>query len=173
MRIAVVLNGTAQHVAAIEGAGYLSAHLNLADRPKDGEVKRVLRVEGFDTNSATETVSLKWPELALSLGDVVQLQVLDEGPGEEPASRRSTTESPLNLFSDETLARELLSLCEDFERRLFQLMEKAERIEPPEEHKKLKRAIGNIIVDLGEHFLSPVYRRHPSLIPDAMRGELL
>jgi hypothetical protein len=173
MRIAVTLNGAARHVATIEGAGYLSAHLNLADRPKDGEVRRALRVEGFDTNSATETVSLKWPELALSLGDVVQLQVLDEGPGHEPVSRRSTTELPANLFSDESLARELLSLCEDFEQRLFKLMEKAEAIEPPEEHKKFKRAIGNIVVDLGEHLLSPVYRRHPSLIPEAMRGELL
>jgi hypothetical protein len=173
MRIAVTLNGSAKHVAAIEGAGYLSAHLNLADRPKEGQVKRLLRVEGFDTSFPTETVSLKWPEISLSPGDVVQLQVLDEGPGDEPVSRRSTTESPANLFSDEGLARELLSLCEDFERRLFRLMAKAETVEPPEEHKKFKRAIGNIVVDLGEHFLSPVYRRHANLIPDAMRGELL
>jgi protein involved in polysaccharide export with SLBB domain len=75
----------------------------LADRPKDGHVRRVFRIEGFDTNSDTETASVKWPEIVLSPGDVVQLEV----------------------------------------------------------------------VDLGEHFLRPVWRRHPSLIPDSMRGERL
>lgn len=173
MRIAVTLNGSAKHVAAIAGAGFLSAHLNLADRPKDGHVKRVLRVEGFDTNSDTETVSVKWPEIALSPGDVVQLHLSDEGPADEPVSRRSTTESPSNLFSDEELARELLSHCEDFERRLFELMQKAESIETPEEHNKFKHAIGHVVVDLGEHFLRPVWRRHPNLVPDSMRGERL
>ena len=52
-------------------------------------------------------------------------------------------------------------------------MEKSDRIEPPNEHQKFQRAVGNIIVDLGEHLLSPVYRRHPELVPEAMRGELL
>ena len=173
MRIAVTLNGSEKHVAAIAGAGFLSAHLNLADRPKDSHVKRVLRVEGFDTNSDTETVSVKWPEILLSPGDVAQLQVSDEGPADEPVSRRSTTESPANLFSDEELARQLLSHCEDFEQRLFELMKKSESIETPEEHNNFKRAIGNVVVDLGEHFLRPVWRRHPNLVPDSMRGELL
>jgi hypothetical protein len=173
MRIAVTLNGSAKHVAAIAGAGFLSAHLNLADRPKDGHVKRVLRVEGFDTNSDTETVSVKWPEIVLSPGDVVQLQVSDEGPADDPVSRRSTTESPANLFSNEELAREVPSRCEEFERHLFELMKKAENIETTEEHLKFKRAIGNVVTDLGDHLLRPVWRRHPNLVPDSMRGELL
>jgi hypothetical protein len=173
MRIAVTINGAAKYVASVRGAGYLSAHLNLADRPKDSEVKRVLRVEGYDTNAPTETVSVKWPEMALSVGDVVGLHVLEDGPADEPAVRRSTVESASNLFSDENLAKELLVLCENFERQLLGLMEKAGSIEVQEEHQKFKRAVGNTLVDLGEHLLSPVYRRHPNLVPDSMRGELL
>jgi hypothetical protein len=61
----------------------------------------------------------------------------------------------------------------DFEGRLFELMEKSATSEPAEEHQKFKRAVGNAIVDLGEHLLSPVYRRHPELVPEAIRGELL
>ena len=173
MRIEAKLNGTAKYVAQISGAGFLNAHLNLANRPKENRISSVLRVVGYDTNSPTETVSVKWPEISLALGDVVQLQLLDDGPGDPPVIRKSTSDSPSNLFSDASLAKDLLSLVGDFERNLLDLMRKSEVTEPPEEHQKFKRAVGHAIVDLGEHLLSPVYRRHPELVPEAMRGEVL
>jgi len=173
VRLEVKLNGTAKHVAQISGAGFLSAHLNLSNRPKEGTTSSVLRVEGFDTNTPTETISLKWPEIALAPGDVVLLKVLEDGPADPPATSKGTSESPSNLFTDANLAKELLSLVSDFEQRLFDLMEKSESVEPAEEQKKFKRAVGHAIIDLGEHLLSPVYRRHPELVPEAMRGELL
>ncbi|GFE87698.1 hypothetical protein [Steroidobacter agaridevorans] len=173
MRIAVALNGVAKHVAGVSGAGYLNAHLNLANRPKEHQVKRVLRVVGYDTNRPTETVFLDWPEIPLAAGDTLQLQVLDEGPADSPASRRTSTELPTNLFSDPGLAKELLALCEDFQGRLFQLMKKSETVEPADEHERFKRAIGNVVAEVGESFLRPVYRRHPDLVPDALRGERL
>jgi hypothetical protein len=173
VRLEAKLNGTAKYVAQISGAGFLSAHLNLSERPKEGETRRVLRVEGFDTNTPTETISLKWPELVLAVGDAVTLRVLEDGPADPPVTSKGTSESPSNLFSDVNLAKELLSSVADFEQRLFDLLKKSESIEPPDEHKKFKRAVGHAIVDIGEHLLSPVYRRHPELVPEAMRGELL
>lgn len=173
MRIAVALNGVATHVAGINGAGYLNAHLNLANRPKKDGMKRVLRVVGYDTNSPTETVFLDWPEIALAAGDTLQLQVLDEGPADTPASSRTSKELPTNLFSDEGLAKELPALCEDFQEKLFQMMKKSETVEPPAEHEIFRRAIGNVVADVGEHFLRPVWRRHPNLVPEALRGERL
>jgi hypothetical protein len=173
MRIAVTLDGQPQYIASLQGAGYLNAHLNLASRPNENVAKRVLRIVGYDTNSPTETVSLHWPELTLNSGDVVQLEVLDEGPGDAPAQRRSSVEAPTNLLSDSALAKDLLDICENFESRLFEFMERAAVIEPEEERQKLKRAVGKILVNLGEHLLSPIYRRHTQLIPQEMRGELL
>jgi hypothetical protein len=173
MRIAVSLDGQPQYVASLPGPGYLNAHLNLASRPQETVAKRVLRIVGYDTNVPTETVSLHWPELTLNSGDVVQLEVLDEGPGDAPVQRRSSAEAPTNLISDSALAKDLLDICESFEGRLFEFMEKAAAIEPEEERQKLKRAIGKILVNLGEHLLSPIYRRHAQLIPEEMRGELL
>jgi hypothetical protein len=173
VRLEAKLNGTAKFVAQILGAGFLSAHLNLSDRPKDSSKRSVLRVEGFDTNSPTETVSIKWPEIPLALGDTVQLQLLEDGPADPPAISRRMSESPLNLFADAVLSKELLSIVGDFERRLFELMEKSAALEPADDHSKFKRAVGHILADLGEHLLSPVYRRHPELVPEAMRGELL
>ena len=90
-----------------------------------------------------------------------------------PAQRRNSAESPNNLLSNTALAKELLDACRHFESRLFEIMENASAIEPEEEHRKLKRAIGNVLVDLGEDLLSPIYRRHAELIPEPMKGELL
>lgn len=173
MRIAVMVNGVAKHVAGFNGAGYLNAHLNLANRPKEDQMKRVLRLVGYDTNSPTETVFLNWPEIALDAGDTVQLQVLNEGPADSPSSSRTSTELPTNLFSDEVLAKELIALCEDFQEKLFQMMRKSEAVEPTEDHERFKRAIGNVVADIGDHFLRPVWRRHADLVPDALRGERL
>jgi hypothetical protein len=173
VRLEAKLNGTAKYVAQIAGAGFLNAHLNLFNRPKENGVSSVLRVQCYDTNSPTETVSMKWPEISLTQGDVVQLRLLEDGPADPPAVRKSTSESPLNLFSDVTLAKELLSLVEEFEQRLFALLEKSGNIESADEQKKFKRAVGHTIIDLGEHLRSPVYRRHPELVPEEMRGERL
>lgn len=173
MRLEAKLNGTTRYVAQISGAGFLNAHLNLSDRPKENAVTSVLRVVGYDTNSPTETVSVKWPEISLAQGDVVQLRLLEDGPADPPAVRKSTSDSPLNLFSDKKLAKELLSLVEEFEQRIFSLMKKAEHIESADEHEKFRRAFGHAIIDLSEHLRLPVYRRHPELVPEEMRGELL
>src|ERR1700728_4124947 len=68
VRLEAKLNGTAKYVAQIAGAGFLNAHLNLFNRPKENGVSSVLRVQGYDTNSPTETVSMKWPEISLTQG---------------------------------------------------------------------------------------------------------
>jgi hypothetical protein len=169
----VKVNGEARYVAQVSGAGFLSAHLNLNDRPKEGRTRAVLRVVGHDTSTPTENVSMQWPETSLTAGDVVHLQVLEDGPADPPASSRRTSEAPTNLFHDANLAKELLSMVEDFERRLFALMEKSAASEPEDEHKKFKLAVGHALADLGDHLLRPVFRRHAELIPEAMRGELL
>jgi hypothetical protein len=172
MRISVSVNGTTKYTSSVDGAGFLSAHLNLNDRPKEKGRNGTLHVQGFETHEA-ETVSVSWPEFSVNEGDVIQLAVLKEGPADAPSKRRTTAGSPRNLLSNATLAKELLDLCADFETRLFALLEKAKGIEPDEEHRKFTRAVGDMAVDLGEHLLSPVYRRHPHLVPEDMKGELL
>src|SRR6266851_8587788 len=125
MRLSMTLNGATPIVASVPGPGYLSAHLNMKDRPNENESGISIAISGFETEE-TETVSVKWPILDLSVGDVVELRVLPEGEGNAPIRVRRSSESPYNLFSRTELAKELLQVVSEFERRLTELLRKSE-----------------------------------------------
>jgi hypothetical protein len=172
MRLSLTLNGTRRVVAAVDGPGYLSAHLNLHERPKDKDYSKTVRINGTQTLE-TETVRLNWPEFDLHIGDTVELRLLREGEGDAPSAVRKSSESPRNLFSHPELAIELLSVVSEFESHLMRLLEKSKTIESEDEHKRFSNAVGHVIWELGESLLYPVYRRHKELVPDELKGELL
>jgi hypothetical protein len=74
MRLSLKVNGNPRVVAAVNGPGYLSAHLNLCERPKDNDYSKTVRVVGIQTLE-TETVRLEWPELVLQVGDTAELSL--------------------------------------------------------------------------------------------------
>jgi hypothetical protein len=172
MRLALKVNETPRVLAAVSGPGYLSAHLNLSDRPKDNDYSRVVRIVGFQTLE-TETVRLSWPEFDLQPGDTVELHLLDEGDGDAPSAVRRSSEQPENLFSHPEVAREVLSAVSAFESRLMQLLDKSKNSEPADEHKRFALAVGYVLTQLGDSLLTPIYRRHKELVPEGLKGELL
>jgi hypothetical protein len=172
MRLSLSVNGAAPIVASLPGPGYLSAHLNMSDRPKENGDNKDVRISGMQTEE-TETVHLKWPTLNLEIGDVVELRVLPTGEGDQPSEIRRSSESRYNLFSSAELAKELLQAVSDFERRLTELRRKSKEAEPADEHRKFIAAHGAMVWELGQNFLYPVYRRHKELIPEELKGELL
>ncbi|MHB8215668.1 MAG: hypothetical protein ACYDDS_06265 [Candidatus Sulfotelmatobacter sp.] len=172
MRLSLSVNGAAPIVASLPGRGYLSAHLNMSDRPKENENNKDVRINGMQTEE-TETVHLKWPTLNLKIGDVVELRVLPNGNGDQPSEIRRSSESKYNLFSSVELAKELLQAVSEFEGHLTELRRKSKEEEPADEHKKFIAANGAVAWDLGQNFLYPVYRRHKELIPEELKGELL
>lgn len=139
MRLSMAVNDDNPIVASLPGAGYLSAHLNMANRPKDNHDKKNVRLVGTETRE-TETVHLKWPSIELKVGDVVELRVLPDGEGSEPSDVRRSSESAYNLFSNSELAKELLQAVSEFEEKLSKLNEKSKQLEPPDEHKRFTRA---------------------------------
>jgi hypothetical protein len=172
MRLSLSVNGTAPIVASLSGSGYLSAHLNMSNRPKESEDSKTVRIGGTETGE-TESVFLKWPTLNLEIGDVVELRVLPEGESDPPSEIRRSSKSPYNLFSSAELAKDLLQAVTEFELRLTQLRQKSEEMEPADEHRKFMAASGTVAWELGQSFLHPVYRRHKELIPEELKGELL
>ncbi len=172
MRLSMAVNGSNPVVASLQRPGYLSAHLNLSDRPQDNERKNTARIFGIETGE-TETVHLKWPSVVLEVGDVVELRVLPDGEGNEPSETRRSSESPYNLFSSPELAEELVQAVSEFEGRLREIAGKSKELEPADEHKKFNRAWGSVIWELGQNLLYPVYRRHKELIPEELKHEIL
>jgi len=99
--------------------------------------------------------------------------VLTDGEGDPPTATRRSSELPTNLFSSVDLAKELIQIVSDYETRLMALVEKSEKTEPPDEHKKFTKAVGNVLYEHGASLLYPIYRRHKELIPENLKGELL
>lgn len=172
MRLSLTVNGAPRVVAAVNGPGFLSAHLNLHDRPKENDDSKTVRIAGIETHE-TETTYLDWSKVQLGIGDEVQIRILDDGHGDPPSAVRRSSEAPQNLFSNSAIASELLSVVADFESRLMELISKSEKSEPENEHTKFANAAGHVLSELGDRFLYPVYRRHRELIPDELKGELL
>jgi hypothetical protein len=158
MRLSLSVNNAPSIVAALSGQGYLSTHLHMSNRPKDGDFSKHVRAVGIET-SEKETVYMKWPTLDLNIGDVVQI-------------KWRSSEAPSNLFTDINLAKEVLLAVSDFEQRLTELVEESEKIEPADEHNKFKRACTTVAVGLGHSLLYPIYRRHKELVPEERKGEL-
>jgi hypothetical protein len=172
MRLSLKVNGSHRVVAAVNGPGYLSAHLNLRERPKDNDYSKTVRVAGTQTLE-TETVRFEWPEFDLQVGDTAELSLLNDGAGDPPSTVRRSSDSPQNLFSHPELASEVLSVVSAFESRLMQMVDKSKNTESADEHKRFALAVGQVLTQLGDSLLSPIYRRHKELVPDELKGELL
>jgi len=167
----MVSDGSNPVIASLQRPGYLSAHLNLRDRPQDNESQKTVRIAGIETGE-TDSVHLKWPSVDLEVGDVVELRVLPDREGNEPSEIRRSSESPYNLFSSPELAKKLVQAVCEFEGRLREIAEKSKELEPADEHKKFKRAWGSVIWELGQYLLY-AYRRHKELIPEEAKNEIL
>ena len=172
MRLSVSLNGISKYVASQPGPGFLNAHLNLGNRPKENHQSPQMRVVGAITGE-TETTHLEWPALQLAVGDVVELRVMPDGEGDPPVKTEKSSEAPSNLLTNVEFAKEVFAAVSDIDSRLMKLLEKADKVEPSDESKKFRHAIGGVIYELGEHLLYPILRRHKELIPDDLKGELL
>jgi hypothetical protein len=172
MRLSLAVNGKIQSVASLQEPGFLSAHINMADRPKEDERSNKARIHASHTLE-TETISMHWPTVELQVGDTVEIRILPDGAGDAPSEIRKLSESPSNLLSDSGLAKELLGLVSEFEKRLAEFLKKSEQVEPAEEHRKVKLAVGHVLAEVGEQLLFPVFRRHKELIPEEFKGELL
>lgn len=172
MRLSLTVNGTQRIVAAVSGPGYLNVHLNLHERPKEKDHSIVVRTAGIQTLES-ETIRFDWPAVELNTGDSIEIRLLEDGEGDAPNTVQRSSESPRNLFLRPELAQELLALVSEFDSRLMRLVDKSEQMQSAEEHQRFTSAVGRVVYEVGESFLYPIYRRHPELMPDDLKGELL
>src|SRR5690348_2250646 len=133
MRFSMSLNGSVPVTASLRGQGYLNAHLNMANRTKENDQSKKIRAVANETQEK-ETVYMKWPELDLKIGDVLEIRILSDGEGDPPSSRKSSSQPQGNLFSSSANAKELIEAVSDFEGRLFRLLDRTKETESAEDY---------------------------------------
>jgi hypothetical protein len=172
MRLQLLVNSNVRCTASLAAPGYLNAHLNLAELPEKAESSRTVWIRGTQIDE-TENTSLRWPDIALDVGDTVELRVLADGESDSPSEVRKSSDAQSNLFSSSELAKELSQTVSNFDSRLIQILSKAEKAEPLQEYEKIRHAIARVIYGTGAELLYPIYRRHRELMPEELKGELL
>lgn len=170
MRLSVAVNGLARLTASLAGVGYMKAILNMRNLRNDQDFGARLQVDAIDTSQAAENVRLNWQTIRLSVGDVVELRILEDGIGDPPTEQKKASEMPTNLLTQSALAKEVIDAVADCDKRLWELAVKAEQSEPPDEYEKFSRVVRRLIYEHGA-LLYPIFRRHKELIPDELRGE--
>lgn len=74
------------------------------------------------------------------------------------------------MIPDPNHARKVSAAAEVFFRELFDALEAARTSASPEEFEKLKHAVGNVVGTMEVDLLWPLYKSHPSLEPENLKG---
>ena len=74
------------------------------------------------------------------------------------------------MISDPTRARNVATAAEVFLREFAGAFEDARTAAPPAEFEKLKHAVGQVVGTLEVDLLWPLYKQHPLLEPENLRG---
>ena len=158
MRISLSINGNPQYTASLSGAGYLSAHLNVRDRPKENHLSAVVQLVATDTSQDTENVRMDWPSIPLHAGDAVELKLLPPGEGDPPARRAGHPAGHPKIRGTCLPAQRMppnWSRFSDFEARLMDLVSRFEQTEPPDEFVKIRAGRGFCGLGVGRFFSFP------------------
>jgi hypothetical protein len=172
MRLALYVNDKQIARASLEHIGYLSAHLNLSQGIGPDDESNTVRLVAIDKTDEVNTVFSTWDGPPLSLGDKAELHLLPDGESDVPTMVNRMSESPSNLFSSLEQAQLALLAVKACDVALSGIANRAQESEPEEEQLKIRQAVGEILSDLDRFLISPILRRHPSLLAQAKAAGL-
>jgi hypothetical protein len=170
MRLELTVNDGSPVRASLQSKGWLSAHLNLDIEPESEKTSGKVFLDSIDTSDEPNAVHSTWDVGNLAVGDRIQVRVLDDGEADPPTKIRRTSESPKNLFFQETeTARALLSAIRSFDIALGEVLDRARVGEPEEEFKRIANAILKVSCEMDQRLIMPTLRRHPDLVEEAKK----
>jgi hypothetical protein len=172
MRLQVSVNNGVPVRASLQNQGWLNIHLNLSSDDAEGDSSR-LWIQAIDKSDEPNSTFSTWELGNLSIGDIAQIQVLNDGEADSPSEVRRTSESPKNLFSNVDEARRLLQAISACDKELNAVIEQSQIVEPEGEFKKIAIAIGGILAELDRNLIQPTLRRHPELLAEAQGMRLI
>jgi len=151
--------------ASLNKKGLLSAHLN-ASIGADENDTATISLTSIEETDEPNAVHSTWKAGKLSTGDKVEIRLLEDGVAHPPTEVRRTSESPRNLFAGAEQARRLLKAINTFDAELISILELARTVEPKEEFDRVVQAVGAVVMEVDQHLITPILRRHPELLEE-------
>lgn len=167
MRLSLSVNDRHIARASLEAKGWLGAHVSLSQGMESDEPPHRVWLQAIDVSGEPNTVHSGWESVPLSTGDRIEIELLPDGEADSPISVTRTSESADNLFSNVEQARSLLDAIQVCDAALMGVVDKANDVEPSDELKKIRLAIGSVLAEMDRQLISPTLRRHPGLLADA------
>ncbi len=167
MRLSLAVNDRSIARASLVANGWLGAHVSLSQGVESEEPTNRVWLSSTDTSDEPNTQHSMWDSVALSVGDKIEIEVLEDGDSDPPNAVSRTSDSPNNLFSDIEQARLLLTAMKVCDSALWEIAERARGVESEDELHKIVLAVGSVITEIDQQLISPTLRRHPELLARA------
>lgn len=171
MKIQIAINGTKLATAQISGKGHLGAHVNLDDKKGTGTPKMDVITSGWDTNDFKVTKYADWPSKDLSVGDEVLIRILPDDSTTADAPKQWTLSNDENrtMIESAEIADRILKVAYRHNCELNQLLFDLKDEPTDADMKKLKRAIGLLLMQNFDELIDPILRKHPDKVPEDMK----
>jgi hypothetical protein len=172
MRLSLSVNDRHIVRASLQAKGWLGAHVSLSHRIESEQPSNRIWLQATDISEAPNAIHSSWEAVPLSVGDRIEIEVLQDGESDTPMTITRTSESPSNLFSDVEQARLLLIAIKTCDTALTEVADRASGLEGSDEFQKIRSAIGSVLAEIDQQLISPTLRRHPQLLPEAKELKL-
>ena len=169
LRIRVSINGKHLTTGEVCGKGHLGAHINLDDKKGSGSPKMDVFVSGYDTNNPEETKYLKWLPSALKGGDHIAIELMPEAPPDEPIEVTSSLKDQKSISTSDEQADRILNVAYSCNEQLNELLQTLKDELSVEDYKKLAYWVSKVIGEVFGSIAEPIYRRHPSKLPEELK----
>ena len=169
----ITINGKHLSTPEILGKGFLGAYINLADKQGTGEPEAKVHLSGHDTNDSEETKYLKWKGTVLKGGDLVQIEIMPNVEADEPIEVKSSLKDRTIFSIEQNQAEGILEIAYGCNRQLQAMLTNLREELKPDEYRKVAYGVGRVIHEVFSSLAEPIYRKHPSKVPEALKDQPL
>ena len=172
MKLSLTKNKETPIIAELDSLGHLGAHVNLR-RKEDGSEISDVGIKGYDVSDRDSSTFLGWPNLPLEPGDIVKIEINPADNSTPPTSVTHSSEYTKyqNLAIED--AKAILAMVDEHVRSLNETLEAMRPSLSTEDFRTFAHSVGHTLAIYHEKVERPIYRNHPSLVPDTLRDYAL
>jgi hypothetical protein len=170
MKIKITVNGKHLATGEVRDKGHLGAHINLDDKTGSGNPAMDIAISGYDTSNPEETKYLKWATAALQSGDHIAIEMRPDTPADEPIEIISSLKDKKSISTTEEQAERILKAAYTCNDLLDELLRSLKEELSVEDYRKLAYGVGTVINEVFSSVAEPIYRKHPSKVPQELEN---